>query len=296
MELIEAEPAVRIGRPTRLGGRLAVEEAKLARGVGVALFTPSATGCLGFADVGDFMPSGEVTEERVGAVPVVGEVGFAAAAVLDTGKVPEDLAPGAREALRAAAGVAVDGTGRVVDAGGGIEVFFAAVDGMTEELEVLRMVVAAVGGLEGIPDVVVAFVVAVAGAALAVPEPNVPEFRTCDSDDIDELYPILGPVMHTFFTSGVEGAVLLAPAAVFVDTVGLAVTVLALVGEAGVVVFLGDSSTAGARLAVGEAAGSAPNCSGCELSAASLPSAGSSDAMFACPSSIVASVWSDSSC
>ena len=75
MELIEAEPAVRVGRVAAvLGGRLEVEEAKLARGVGVALFRPSATEGLG-REVGDFTPSGEATEVRVGPVPVVGEVG-----------------------------------------------------------------------------------------------------------------------------------------------------------------------------------------------------------------------------
>ena len=108
MELIEAEPAVRVGRVAAvLGGRLEVEEAKLARGVGVALFRPSATEGLG-REVGDFTPSGEATEVRVGPVPVVGEVGFAAPAGLVAGAVPTGLAAGAREALRAA-GVAAEG-------------------------------------------------------------------------------------------------------------------------------------------------------------------------------------------
>ena len=178
MELIEAEPAVRVGRVVVLGGRLLVEEARLARGA-AAFFAPSAIDGLGRAEVGDFRPSGEVTEERVGAVAEVGEVAFAAAVVLATGAVPAGLVPGAREALRAAVDVVDDGAGRVVDAGGGIDVLLLAVDVAAEELAALRMVVVAPGGLEVAPEVAVAFVVPAEGVALAVPEPNVLELTAC---------------------------------------------------------------------------------------------------------------------
>lgn len=170
---------MRVGRvAVVLGGRLVVEEARLARGVGVALFAPSATEGLGLAMVEDFRPSGEVTEERVGAVAVVGEVTFAAVVVLVARAIPAGFVPGASEVLRAAVEVVDEGAGRVLDAGGGIGVLLATVGVAADELAVLRMAAAAVASLEVAPEVAVAFVVAVAGGALAVPDPNVPEFRT----------------------------------------------------------------------------------------------------------------------
>ena len=169
IELIEAEPAVRVGLAAILGGRAEVEEARLALGVGVALLFTSATDGLGLtADVGDLTEapeSGEVTEERVG--PVVVETGFVA--VFAAGVVAAGLAPGARDALRlGAAGVVVpDGRG-----GGGMDVLLLAV--AVDELAVFRMVVVAAGALKAAPAAPVAFVAREPGAVLAAAAPVVP--------------------------------------------------------------------------------------------------------------------------
>lgn len=165
MELIEAEPGVRVGRAAVLGGRADVEEAKLARGVGVALLLASATDGRGLtADVGDLIDapeSGDVTEERVGAVAV--DASFVT--VFAAGAPAASLSVGASDALlpgaAGAAGVAVVG----VRAGGGIDVLLLAV--AADELEVLRMVVDAAGAFEAAPDVAVVLAAEAAGVLAA---------------------------------------------------------------------------------------------------------------------------------
>lgn len=293
IELIEAEPALRVGRVAAvLGGLLADDGPRLAREVGVPLLAASVlTEALGLADVDDFndaTESGDVTEGR--AVALAGEEGLAAAVVLEVGAVAAGLAVGASDARRPGAAGAAVVDGRAVDGGGGIDVLLLPV---AVDETVLRMVVAAAGGFDVAPDVAVALVAVVEGAARAEPAPNVPELSTY-RQIISSHYNESAAVQRTFFTIGVAGAVAGLLAVVRVDTDGLPVT-LGFTGEDGVTAFLGDSPGGGAAGA-SSATGSASRSCCFASSAPSLSSGGSPDAPFAYASSDAVSARPASAC